>query len=165
MDSQDIINKIIKRMSRFDFLFGGKEDLDNAGRVHLLFTDNSVLELDLAHDGESIEYKWRSEIEVEEEEKLTDWFRIDLTNKEPFMQIIEQRIIDYDELLFGTNEEALETMVVAGLGFKFENGMSLIYYNNADNSKLFFNEMPPPYPEHFKLVWKNRVFEDITLVK
>jgi hypothetical protein len=157
----EVRNKILEKISRFDFLIDGQENEEDAGPVQLMFTDNSILEIDLIPDGESVEYKWKGKGEVEEEDKKTDWFRIDLTDKEPFSQLQKMKILDYDQLLFGTVEERLESFVVAGLGFLFENGMSLVYYNAGDFAKVYVNEMPPAFDGQFKLVWKSRKFKDI----
>jgi len=161
MGLQEVRNKIIEKISRFDFLIDGEEDEEDTGPVQIMFTDSSVLEIELVPDGESVEYKWKGKGEVEEEDKKTDWFRIDLTAKEPFFQLQKMKVLDCDELLFGTVKERPESMVVAGIGLRFENGMSLVYYNAGDFAKVYVNEMPLPFNGQFKLVWKNGKFEDI----
>lgn len=135
----------------------GKENEEDAGPIQLIFTDGTVLEIDLVPDGESVEYKWK----IKEEEKESGWFKIDLTDKKPFIQLRDMKILDYDELLFGTIEGWQESIVIAGIGFQFENGMSLIYYNAGDFAKVYINEMPPAFDGQFKLVWKNGKFQDI----
>lgn len=161
MSLENVRHKILEKISRFDFLIDGKEDEEDAGPVQLIFTDNTVLELELCSDGESVVYHWRSKAEIEEEDNKTDWFRIELIDREPFIKLQKAKVKNFDQLLFGTVEESYETMVLAGVGFQFENGMSLVYYNAGDFAKIFVNEMPPPFDEQFKLIWKERAFGDI----
>ncbi len=154
-------NKILERISRFDFLIDGKENEEDAGPVQLEFTDGTVLEMELASDGESVEFTWKDKSIVEEENKEADWFRIDLTEKEPFNQLRAKKVMFVDYLLFGAIEDSKEDMVVAGLGFCLEDGLSLVYYNAGDFAKVYLNEMPPPFEDSFKLIWKHGTFGDI----
>ena len=161
MSLQKVRNKILKEINRFDFLIDGKENEDDAGPVQLIFTDDSILEMELVPDGESIRYKWRSKGKIEEDDEKTDWFKIDLTDKASFHHLTKTKVIDLDELLFGAAKEAPESLVVAGLGLQFENGSSLVYYNAGDFAKIYVDEMPPPLNRQFKLIWKNGAFEEI----
>lgn len=161
MRFSEVKNKILEKISRFDFLIDGEENEEDAGPFQLMFTDDSILEINLVPDGESVEYKWKGKREVEEEDKKTDWFRIDLTYKEPFSQLHKMKILDYDQLLFGTVEERPESFVVAGLGFLFDNKMTLVYYNAGDFAKVYVNEMPPAFDGQFKLIWKDGKFKNI----
>lgn len=153
MSIEPVKGKTVAKISRFDLLIDGQENDEDLGSLQLIFLDGSVLELELIGDGESVDYNWK-----EKEENLGDWHSIDLTSREPFVDLIGNNISEFDELLFGTIEDKPIQMVVAGIGFKFGNQMSLVYYNAGDFAKIYVNEMPPAFTDQFKLIWKKRIF-------
>ena len=157
MSIPHIQNKSLVRISRFDYLFDGIENEDHSGPVQLEFLDGTVLEMDLMPDGQSVEFTWKDIQIITEEDKKSDWYRIDLSDKKPFDRLIRKSVKTSDDLLFGTFNEKKEEMSIAGFGFQFENGHTLVYYNDADNAKIYVDEMPPIYTQSLKLVWNKGI--------
>ena len=155
-----IHNITLEKLFRFDFLIDGQENDEDAGSVHLEFTDGSVLEMELVPDGESVVFNWKEKETLKKEDEKTDWFRIDLSERKPFYQLCGKKVIVADGLLFGAKDEKKEDMVIAGYGFQFEDGGKLVYYNAGDYAKIYVNDLPPLLPDTFKLVWKNGIFEE-----
>ena len=67
-----------------------------------------------------------------------------------------------DNLLFGAIVAKKEDMVIAGYGIRFDNGHTLVYYNDGDDAKIFVDEMPKPFIDTFKLFWEYGNFEEST---
>jgi hypothetical protein len=162
MSIPNILNKTLTKISRFDFLIDGIENDEDAGPVQLEFNDETVLEIELVPDGESVDFSWKKKRTTEEEDEKTDWIRIDLTNREPFNLLRGNKIIGADDLLFGTIEEKKEAMVIAGYGIQFDNGHTLVYYNAGDFAKIYVDEMPKSFPDTFKLIWDKGIFNELT---
>lgn len=155
----NVQSKILKKISRFDYLVNGKKNEEHAGPVQLEFHDDSILELDLVADGESVQFNWKEREVVSIEDLKADWFRIELSERKPFSNLCDERIVNSDLLLFGAQEDKQEEMRIAAFGFLFEKGNTLVYYNDGDDARIYVNELPPAYPDTFKLVWKKGIFE------
>ncbi|RYD79720.1 MAG: hypothetical protein EOP53_09200 [Sphingobacteriales bacterium] len=156
MSILNVENKTLAKLSRFDLLIDGEENVDDAGVLQMEFSDGTVLELELKPDGESVSYNWKDLEKTEEEDKTTGWFKIDLSNRNPYNNLIRKKIKFSDDLLFGAKEESEDKLVIAGFGFQFEDNQTLIYYNAGDFAKIYVNEMPTKFEDTFKLVWRNK---------
>ena len=149
---EDAKGKVIVSIARGDLLIDKIENEDDQGPLELIFSDGFILTLGLIPDGESATFTWNNSVPEKITDQNCEWERIFLTNSQPFSSALNDIVIEVDTLLLGDSESSDS---IAGFGLKLEKENTIIYYNEGDFSKIYWNTFPKKLPSPFYLKWKN----------